>query len=554
MSTLFSFDIVNVLLALAIIVNAIFGMIVYSRDRKSISHRLFFILALSTSAWGLSMFLLRESYELKHVVSIALAHALFLSAAAIPTICMYFASAFPNKHFSLQWWQKYIAPIFIIATSLIILTPGVFIKDVQFSLNMEPTIITDGYLHNLYSIYILVFFLLSYIILLRRAFLETDKLLKTRLIYVFLGTLIPAVVGIITNLVLPLFGISEYNWVGPVIAVLLSGILMYSILKHHLFDVRVITTQILMFVLWVITFTQILTRETVSGVFVSTLVFVFTVFVGLLLVQSMIKEVKSREQLETLTVKLKEANKRLKKLDQLKTEFLSIATHQLRTPLTSIKGYLSMVLEGGYGKVPEKANKVLQNIFNSSSLMAETITDFMNVSRIELGHIEYNMKNFNCSKLIDEIIDELKPKAEEARLKLNLEHNCADNETPVVHGDYGKVKYIFSNLVENAIKYTPEGSVTVIGNIDKKRKTVRVTIKDTGIGIAKNELKELFSKFKRARNAHNINIKGAGLGLYVAREIAKAHNGRIWVESEGEGKGSEFIVELPLVRIEKTAK
>ncbi len=546
MSNLFSFDIINTLLAIAVTINAVFAVVVYSRNRRSITHKLFFTLIVTISMWVVSMFLLRVGQWLSLELQVLLAQLLFFSAAMIPTICMYFAHSFPNKNTPFSWWQKYLVPVFIVAISILIWTPDIFILNVSNG----ATILTNSNLHTVYSVYVIGFFLLSYFILLTRAYKEKNKLLKTRLMYVFLGALIPAIVGIVTNIILPHFNISEYNWIGPVSTILSSGILTYSILRHRLFDVRIITTEILMFILWVITFIQILTFKTISGILTSTLIFILMVFIGILLIRSIIKEVKTREQLEVLTKELKDANERLKQLDQLKTEFLSIATHQLRTPLTAIKGYLSMVTEGGYGEVPEQIQKVLKNISNSSSLMAETIEDFMNVSRIELGHIKYTMQNFNCIDLIIETVNELRPRTEKAGLKLSFKNDNFKKSSLIVRGDYGKIKYIFSNLIENAIKYTPKGSITVSIDVNKKEKTARTIIKDTGIGIAKEEIDKLFSKFKRARNAHNINIKGAGLGLYVANEMAKAHNGKILAESEGEGKGSSFIIELPLVGIE----
>ena len=116
----------------------------------------------------------------------------------------------------------------------------------------------------------------------------------------------------------------------------------------------------------------------------------------------------------------------------------------------------------------------------------------------------------------------------------------------MIYADPGKIQHVINNLIDNSIKYTPEGSVSVHVSCDKEKKTIRVEVKDTGAGIPKDAIGGLFVKFVRARNAKNINVTGSGLGLYVARQMIEAHQGKIWAESEGEGKGATFIFELPL--------
>ncbi|HEC32824.1 MAG TPA: HAMP domain-containing histidine kinase [Candidatus Kaiserbacteria bacterium] len=172
--------------------------------------------------------------------------------------------------------------------------------------------------------------------------------------------------------------------------------------------------------------------------------------------------------------------------------------------------------------------------------MTSSVEDFLNVSRIEQGRMKYDKTDFDMSKLAVDIVDELTPVAIKKNLKLSFKSDKEDSY--IVNADLGKIKQVFSNLVDNSIKYTPKGSIVV--SVSRNGEYVRFKVSDTGVGISKETLEKLFDKFVRARNAHNVNVTGSGLGLYVAKQMVKAHGGKIWAESEGEGKGSSFIVEL----------
>jgi signal transduction histidine kinase len=173
------------------------------------------------------------------------------------------------------------------------------------------------------------------------------------------------------------------------------------------------------------------------------------------------------------------------------------------------------------------------------------VDDFLNVTRIEQGRMTYSMAPKNLCEIVAEVTGELAVVAQ--KRDITLASNCDIETSPWVYADAGKLKQIFSNLIDNAIKYTPKGSITVSVTVRKQANMALVAIKDTGIGIAPDEISSLFHKFNRASNANEQNVLGTGLGLYIAREIVKAHNGWVHVESPGLGKGSTFTAELPMV-------
>ncbi len=246
-------------------------------------------------------------------------------------------------------------------------------------------------------------------------------------------------------------------------------------------------------------------------------------------------------QLKKTNEELASANIRLKELDQQKSEFVSLASHQLRSPLSSIKGYASMLREGDYGALSEDMKKPVSAIEESSKSLATMVDDFLNVSRIEQGTMKFDFTDFDLKKLAEDVVYEQKPTAEKAGLKLSFV--AEPNKTFMITADLVKIKQVITNFLDNSIKYTPKGSIDVSISKHEDNK-ILIKITDTGIGISAETLPKLFSKFTRASDANKTNIHGTGLGLYVAKQMVEAHKGRAWAESAGEGKGSTFYIEL----------
>jgi len=267
---------------------------------------------------------------------------------------------------------------------------------------------------------------------------------------------------------------------------------------------------------------------------------------GYILSKSVKHEIKQREEIEQLAIGLGRANERLQELDKLKSEFVSIASHQLRSPLTAIRGYGSMLREGSFGKLPETTNDPLDRINESAKLMAMSIEDFLSVSRIESGNMKYELSDFNLNEQAKHIVDDLRTEALKAGLVLYYKSDITSQG--FVTADIGKTQQILHNLINNSLKYTKKGTVTVYVHESKKLKKLYIEIIDTGIGMSQETIETIFGKFTRAKNANSVNIKGTGLGLFVAREMARAMQGDITAHSKGDGKGSHFILELPLLR------
>lgn len=337
--------------------------------------------------------------------------------------------------------------------------------------------------------------------------------------------------------------ISQYGLFGmPIFAVFIA----YSIVQFQIFRIQVAGAQVLVVVLMGLVSSLLFVRNDLK-VPITFITLIFTTITSFFLVRSVRKEFKQKLELEKLADKLEKANKRLKILDQMKSEFVSIASHQLRSPLTSIRGYASMLLEGTYGKLSKKGKEAIERIAESSRYMALSVEDYLNVSRIEAGRMKYEMSDFNLKEMVEKIVDDVRPAAIKRGLLLTFKSANLDSKG-MVHGDIGKTRQIIHNLLDNSIKYTPGGSITVTVDDNKKKKHVFVEITDTGVGMDKETTEEVFEKFIRARNANEVNVTGTGLGLYVARQMAEGMQGEITATSPGKGKGSTFTLMLPMTK------
>jgi signal transduction histidine kinase len=320
----------------------------------------------------------------------------------------------------------------------------------------------------------------------------------------------------------------------------LIGFLAYTIVKFKAFNIKLLGAQALVVSLIVLIGSQFFFIQNPTNKILNGITFLFALIFGYFLVRSVKSEVEQREKIEKQEKALGAANARLKELDQLKSEFVSLATHQIRGPISAIKGYASMLLEGDYGPVEGSVREPIQTIATSSAALAGIVQDFLDVSRIEQGKMKYEFTVFDFGKLARSVAEELASAIERKglRVKLDVLDHC------MVHADAGKLRQVIENLIDNAQKYTKQGTITI--RMERTADRAKLSVKDNGIGIAPETLPKLFRKFSRAEDASKANIRGTGLGLYVARQLIEAQGGSIRAESEGEGKGSTFTVELPL--------
>jgi signal transduction histidine kinase len=246
------------------------------------------------------------------------------------------------------------------------------------------------------------------------------------------------------------------------------------------------------------------------------------------------------EENKRVLKKLQKTNNKLKLLDETKDEFISMASHQLRTPLTSVKGYVSMVIEGDAGELNDMQKKLLGQAFASSQRMVFLIADLLNLSRLKTGKFVIEAKPTDLAEVIESEVGQLMEAAKGRNLTLTYDKPA---KFPQLMLDETKIRQVVMNFTDNAIYYTPKGGHIVLTLVDKPE-NIEFTVTDDGIGVPKSEHHHLFTKFYRAGNAQKARPDGTGLGLFMAQKVIVAQGGSIIFKST-EGKGSTFGFSFP---------
>ncbi|MFA6251626.1 MAG: ATP-binding protein [Candidatus Paceibacterota bacterium] len=527
-----------------ILLSIFFGIYILIKSNFSLQGKLFTAISLSFSFWVINILIQWTSNDIYTQMFSWQLTAFF--EILIFIFSVYFHQVFIiNK--DIDWKKKGLFASILLV--VVILLPS------QFNINYFYLSDIDcggqnGILWNfIYIIEPLLILMVAYIGF-RWGYKERQKTGKISWAFLFtIAVIIALSLFYITNLAGELTKIYEINLLGPIGFIVFIGILSYLIIKFQLFNIKLIATQALVWGLAILIGAQFFFIQSTTNFILNGVTFVGIIIFGQYLIKSVKREVKQRERLENLRLKLEEsnlnleiANDKLKGLDQLKTEFVSLASHQLRSPLTAIKGYTSMLLEGDYGEMDPRVKDTVGRIMESSNNLTLVVEDLLNVSKIESGGMKYEMIKFDFGDMINDVVKELSITAEKKGLKLIS--NISNEVKYIVNGDKDKLRQVLINLIDNSMKYTKEGEINV--GIKNENGKIILSIKDTGVGIEKGKEEALFEKFSRGEGSKE-NAGGSGIGLYLVREVMKAHNGRVWVESEGLGKGSTFFVEINCV-------
>lgn len=481
-----------------------------------------------------------------------------------------------------------------------------FISDIIFTDNV--LIVNYGSYYQLFLIPIIIL-LIILIILMFFNYKNSDKTSRQKIRSFFTGLIISAIIVFFTDVVSPLvFGhsmdyLSNFSFISSIILV---GFTTYAIVKNELFDIRMILTETSVILVIFALIVQLILSQTTTDYVVNFIILILVVYGGYLIIKSVQNEIRQKEELQVLSKQLEQANAHLKDLDAMKTEFVSLASHELLTPVSAIEGYLSMILDEHLAKVDDpKAAQYLDRIYRSSRRLARLIADMLNISRIEEGRLLVEKKDVNLNELVSQTIDELKFKAEERKQKIVFEMSneaqnpndkkdianklrdaspVAQHDNYMTYADPDKIKEVIVNIIGNSIKYSKNpGTISISiekastekvkeiwGKIEDQVKDqplddqesikasvdehyrqfvgdeqLLIIVKDQGIGIPKDELTKLFKKFHRIGDYSTEESQGTGLGLYISRSLVELHHGRIWADSDGPGKGSTFTFSLP---------
>lgn len=256
-----------------------------------------------------------------------------------------------------------------------------------------------------------------------------------------------------------------------------------------------------------------------------------------------------QQRIDDATKELRESNEKLHRLDATKDEFVSMASHQLRTPLTSVKGYISMVLDGDAGKITDMQRQLLGEAFTSSERMVHLINDFLNVSRLQTGKFMIDRQAVDFASVVEQEVQSLQSTAQARHLTLRYRK---PQKFPLLYVDEGKFRQVIMNFIDNAFYYSREHS-TITVSLETVGGEVVLRVRDAGMGVPEAEQKRLFTKFFRATNARKQRPDGTGVGLFLAKKVVTAHGGSMVFESV-EGKGSTFGFRLPIKKLSLAPK
>lgn len=525
------------LLTVGVIIAAIglLGFVAYINRPKSVTNIAFLLFCLVTMLWSFFNYI---SYQTgtENITLWLLRFVIFLGVWHSFTF-FHFLYVFPLEKKQLPRWYTFMLIPFVAGVSLLTLSPFVFsaLDTVSSKLGTPHAIVQPPIL--LFVITVLSLIIASFVFLIRRIIKAKHGERKPYVI-IFSGAVTTFILLFTCNLILPaIFGITRFIPLGAVTIFPFSLCTAYAIFKHKAFKVKNLGSTILAFLLSMATFVEIIFAENAGQLFLRVGIFLFVLLISIQFIKNIFALEKTKESLEI-------ANVKLQSLDKLKSEFISLASHQLRSPLTVIKGYASTLSDGVVGDLTPKQNELVKHIFSAAQGLANVVEDFLNVTKIEQGGMKYVFIPTDIRLIASDLARDMKIPAEAKGLSLTT---AIDTKGEYMsNADGVKIRQVFLNLIDNSIKYTKEGFVKISLTRNVTDNTLLFSVSDSGIGISQEGKDKLFKKFGRGAGA-SLNSGGSGLGLYLADEIISAHKGSVSVDSDGEGKGSTFSVMLPLV-------
>ncbi len=440
-------------------------------------------------------------------------------------LVLYFVVSFTNPGSSYKNWQ--IFGLLVLAPVLILLPTS--LNTTAFDLtNCEPGI---GLLHiYLYFVEVLIMGLIVYKIL--HSVKRTISQERKEYLYLLLGGTLSFIAFISwVDLYAEIVGLSyEINLVSPIGALVFIGTMLYMIIHYNTFNLKIFGSQVLVISLWFLIGSLLFVVVSPTATIIVWITLVFSVIFGINLIRSVRYEV--------------EAKRMLMEANAGQERFIHFLGHEVKGFFTVARNGYASILEGDFGQVPEPLSQMAQNALTRMNAGVTIVEGVLKSANLKSGKVTFKFSNFDLSDAIRKRIELAKPLLEERGLVSELHVP----ETPcTIEADEEHItNHVLKNLIENSIYYTPSGSIDI--SLTRKPSSYLVAIKDTGVGITEEDKKRLFTEGGQGVNSTKFNVHSTGHGLFIVKNIVVAHKGRVWAESEGEGKGSTFFLELPVTQ------
>ena len=515
----------NIIVVLINLIGLWMAFWVFNADKKEKLNQWFFAMTFFVVLWVDFAFL---GYKANEIFLATFFYRLNFFAVALFLVSFYY---FYVVYFLKEKGKHPIFEKFVLFAGIFLAFLSAFTNFIIKNTIIQPgrTEIIFGSANNLFNIYAFIVALIVIGLLIKKYF-KSPVLEKTKIQYFLIGTFLFVLFNIVFNIIIPSrTGTIAYSMFGDYSAIFLLCFTAYAIVKHKLFGIKIILTAFLIILIAILLTldTLLFTTQIAVQILKAISLFIFLIF-GYYLIKSVREEVKRREEAEILS--------------NAKSEFISMASHQLRTPLTAIKGYTSMMLEESYGKIEPRGKRVLSNVLISSERLVKIVEDLLNISRIELGRMKLEKQSIDMKKMIDGVYQEMKTRAKNKGL--NLIWKKPKIAFPKLNIDELKIRQVIYNIVDNAIKYTKTGKIEI--KLARENSNLVISISDTGRGFDKDDKNKLFELFTRGKAGTDTFVEGTGMGLYIARKFITLHQGKIWADSKGKNKGSSFYIELPI--------
>ncbi|MFA6353326.1 MAG: ATP-binding protein [Candidatus Paceibacterota bacterium] len=542
MNVIENLDILSV--AIAVAGTFILGFTVFFTDKKSITNKTFLLFSIITGIWGLANFF---GYRLTdhNIAFLLLRLVMFLAVLQSLSIFQLFY-VFPNATIIFPKIYKYFFMPLMLLVALISASPLVLSSIKEVSEIGNITKITNGPAIPLFGI-VSIGLVISALYIFIRNLRQTKNRQLGVYIEILIGTALMFGLIITFNFIFPaIFENSKYLPLGALFTFPFVIFTTYAILYHHLFNIKVVSTATLVFLLSIILFLEIIYADSITLILFRSSIFLLVLVFGINLIRSVMKEVKQREQLEIMTGQLEVANDDLKNLLKQRESLVHLVTHKVKGSFTRSKYIFAGLLDGTFGEISPVVKKYAEQGLESDNGGIQTVDLVLSASNLSSGTVTYDMKPLDFKEIILKVLADKKIQAEAKGLQMeNIIHEDKDDVYNVL-GDDSWLKEAVNNLIDNSIKYTKEGKITA--ELHDGNGLVKFSIKDTGVGITEEDKKHLFTEGGRGKDSVKINVDSTGYGLYSVKLIIEAHKGRVWAESEGTGKGSTFYIELPATK------
>jgi len=510
---------------ISIIFALVFGLSIFLKARKILSANLLFLITLLFSSWVLLDLYIWASNNPSSILF--LWSIIILVEVLIYIFSIYFIDVFNEKK-DVSFGKKLL--MFVLVLPIIIALPTQFNLqgiDMDYCIALEGIIAT----YYIYSVEIFsIMWILFYSFRLYRK--TTDLSIKKQIVFSTTGIILFLLAFSSGNIIGSITDNWEMAQIGLFIMPIFVGILAYLVVKYNSFDVKLIATQALIWGLAVFIGSQFFFIRNPVNYILNSITFIAIIIFGILLVRSVKREVKQKEELAKLNINLKELIKQRESL-------VHLVTHKVKGSFTRSKYIFAGILDGTFGDASAEVKRRATQGLESDDTGIQTVDLVLNAANLQTGAVKYEMKPLNFREVVEKIISEKKIQAEAKGLQ--MESSIEDGVYSVM-GDAFWLKEAVNNLVDNSIKYTKTGKIII--DLKDGNGKVKLTVKDTGVGITDEDKKNLFTEGGRGKDSVRINVDSTGYGLYSVKLIMDAHKGHAWGESEGVGKGSTFYIEM----------